>query len=127
NYWLTADSSGKVDVAPNPTPSPRTGSITIARQTLFVQQKAMKVTPSIDFVAPADGAVGINAGVGFSASITSPNGLASVGLVDIQYGDSGCRFRFDYAKRLLLLFDDSGIALMSGQLASGSTARLQNK
>jgi sugar lactone lactonase YvrE len=125
NYWLTANAGGDFSLTENTTPSARSGSVTINRQTLLLNQFPHRIAPSIDYVTPSDGAVPQNTFAIFSVGITAPNGTALVGMVDVKVGD-GCRFRFDYTKRVLLLFNDTGDGFVSGQLAVGSTSRLAN-
>jgi M6 family metalloprotease-like protein len=100
NFWiLPADAPGAFQVSANPTYLARSGSVTVARQTLFLNQPAQPAAPQILAVAPSSGAVNIGGQNLFTLLVSSPNGLDMLGSIDLAIGT--CRVHFDYAGRTM--------------------------
>ncbi len=126
NFWLAtaADSSPVFTYSDNPDGSTRSGSVTIARQTLFVAQPGKRIVPTINWVSPASGTIPANSGgTTFTVNINSPGGVAAIGLVDLQIGTTAtgvCHLRFDYAGRKMSLFPDTGTTLLTGNTVNNN-------
>jgi M6 family metalloprotease-like protein len=121
NFWIAAgDAPGVFSVSSNSTALPRSGSVTVARQTFFFKQASQSGAPHVVYVAPASGSVAAGTATTFTATVSSPGGTFAIGAIDLALGPpgerSGCAMRFDYPTRKLALFNDAGDQLLSGSL-----------
>ena len=124
--WLSNTDAGNFAGAENTWSMSRRGSVTVARQTFFVnQQPALQPLKALYF-GPAQIPARINAAVTFTAGVSLPNATSTTGSIDILWNATptfplGCAMNYDFATQKARLLDASGNPTGSS-LAAGSTS-----
>jgi M6 family metalloprotease-like protein len=125
--WTANDATLNFDGGSNADPLGRQGSITVARQTFFLNQApSMQPLNSVYFGPTQTGVTTTN----FEVGVALPNSTASAGSVDFLWNtgpvfQGGCAFNYDFASRTAHLLDDTG-ARGTASLAAGQTNSLTN-
>jgi sugar lactone lactonase YvrE len=128
--WLAPRSDGGFDVVANRAAFPRSGSVTVVRQTRFLSQTPPKTEPAVDFVSPSQGNFSAIDSVPFSIGVNTPNGSEMLRTVRVLIGASTspantCYVQFDVPNRRLALYNDAGNTL-SPTLSVGAAGIVQN-
>ncbi len=122
NFWLdtispaggTTSATASFAGFENTDATARRGSITVERQTLFLDQDPPFLPLKLRYFGPRQAAATQNAWVYFAAGVDAPNGFSSLGALDVLVNPSasfpgGCAITYDFASGAARLLDGSGL------------------